>query len=198
MNTHYPIKTKEELKLFIQADKFACFGRTDISFERKLRNTFKTKLFKFFTALRKYEFLCFKRDNCRNKILSFVLSQRIKLLDIKKNRLSLEIGVEITPFHCGKGVKICHPNVIINGFVGDNCIFHGNNVIGNKISGDKNAIPKIGDNVDVGIGATIIGNVAIADKCIIGAGAVVTKSFLKTKTVIAGVPAKEISGENNG
>lgn len=192
---NYSIKTKEDLVAFIHSDKLACFGSNKINFEKKIRNPFKTKLFKFLVALRKYEFLCYKRDNCKNKIISFVLSQRIKQLDIKKNNLSLKIGVEISPFHCGKGVKICHPNVIINGYVGDNCVFHGNNIIGNKKTGDKNSVPKISNNVDIGIGAIIIGDVVITDSCVIGAGAVVTKSFLTTGAIIAGVPAKEINGE---
>jgi serine acetyltransferase len=142
MKNHYSIKSKEELTDYIQADKLACFGTRKISLEKKLRNPFKTKLFKFLVALRKYEFLCFKRDNAKNIISSLILSQRIKLLDIKKNRLSLEIGVEIAPFNCGKGVRICHPNVIINGYVGENCVFHGNNVIGNKKRVTKTPFPK--------------------------------------------------------
>ncbi len=194
MNNYYSIKTKDELKNAIDADKIACFGCDKPDLEKKFRNPFKTKLFKFLIALRKYEFLCYKRDICKNKIFSFVLSQRIKLLDIRKNNLSLKIGVEIRPFHSGKGVRICHPNVIINGYVGDNCTFHGNNVIGNKKTGQKDAVPQIGNNVDIGIGAIIIGDVTVADGCIIGAGAVVTKSFTTPGAVVAGVPAKEING----
>ena len=52
--------------------------------------------------------------------------------------------------------------------------------------------PNIGNNVDIGVGAIIIGNVNIADGCIIGAGAVVTKSFDKINTVIVGVPGKAV------
>ncbi len=195
MNDLYTIKSKEELIAFIEEDKKACFGSDKVSFEKKLRNPFKNNLFKFFKWLRKYEYLCFKRDNCKNPIISKLVSLQIKMIDIKKNRLSLKLGVEINPFACKKNIRICHPNVIINGYVGDNCVFHGNNVVGNKKTGNKNAIPKIGNNVDIGIGAIIIGDVVIADNCIIGAGAVVTKSFTSPGTIIAGVPAKEISGE---
>ena len=71
-------------------------------------------------------------------------------------------------------------------------------MIGNKKSGDKTATPVIGSNVDIGAGAIIIGGVEIADQCIIGAGAVVTRSFEKPGCVLAGVPAKELAkkGEN--
>ena len=195
MKNFYPIKSKKELEMFIKTDRIACFGSDKISFEKKLRNPFKTNLFNFLKLLRKYEYLCFKRDSSKNAIKSKLTSFQIKLIDIKKNNLSLKLGIEINPFHCGKGVRICHPNVVINGYTGDNCIFHGNNVIGNKKTGAKTDIPKIGNNVDIGTGAIIIGDVVIADNCVIGAGAVVTKSFSKPSTVIAGVPAKEISGE---
>ncbi len=195
MKEAYMIKTKKESADFLRADKIACFGSKNISLEKKLRNPFKTKLYKFFKLLRKYEYLCCKRDTCKNKVLSKLISLQIKICDIKKNRLSLLLGVEINPFSCGKGVRICHPNVIINGYVGSGCILHGNNVIGNKRTGEKDAVPRIGNNVDIGTGAMIIGDVVIADGCVIGAGAVVTKSFTTPGTVIAGVPAKEISGE---
>lgn len=195
MNDFYPIKSKAELDLFIFEDKKACFNSDKIGIEKKLRNPFKYNLFKFLTLTRKYEYLCFKRDSNKNTFISKVFSFRIKLIDIKKNRLSLKVGVEIRPFCCGKGVRICHPNVIINGYVGDNCIFHGNNVIGNKKTGDKNAVPKIGNNVDIGVGAIVIGDLAVADNCCVGAGAVVTKSFSNPGAVIVGVPAKEINEE---
>lgn len=195
MNTIYNIKSKKEMLDFICSDKEACFGNKRITLEKKLRNPFKYKLFKFFKLLRKYEFLCFKRDTCSNKISEKILSLKIKLCDIKKNKLSLLLGVEINPFCCGKTTRICHPNVVINGYVGNNCVFHGNNVIGNKKTGSKNSTPKIGNNVDIGTGAIIIGAVEIADNCVVGAGSVVTKSFPIPGTVIAGVPAKQISGE---
>ncbi len=197
MSNVYTVKSKNDVTAFLVADQKACFGTAELSLEKKLRNPFKQKLFKFFKLLRQYEYLCCKRDNCKNSIVSKIISLRIKKCDIKKNRLSLLLGVEVAPFRCGKGARICHPNVVINGFVGENCTFHGSNIIGNKKTGQKDAVPKIGNNVDIGAGAIIIGDVVIADNCVIGAGAVVTKSFTSPGTVIAGVPAKEIKGESN-
>lgn len=51
---------------------------------------------------------------------------------------------------------------------------------------------KIGNNVWIGANAIILPGVEIADGCIIGAGAVVTKSFLEKNCIIAGNPAKVI------
>lgn len=90
----------------------------------------------------------------------------------------------------GPGLKIWHENIFINegSIIGNNCQLHGNNCIGSN----KGKSPKIGNNVDIGFGATIIGNIEIADDCIIGANSLVNKSFLEKGSVIAGNPAKKI------
>ncbi len=93
----------------------------------------------------------------------------------------------------GKNVTIYHRgNIIINyrSVIGDGCKLHGDNCIGNN--GTDIKCPVLGKNVDVGIGAKIIGDVTIADDIKIGANAVVTKSFLEPGITIAGVPAKKI------
>jgi len=50
----------------------------------------------------------------------------------------------------------------------------------------------IGDNVWIGANAVILPEVTIANGCIIGAGAVVTKSCKEENCIIAGNPAKKI------
>ncbi len=188
----YIINNKEKLQSVIGFEKNIYLPNGKDSLEYKLRNPFKNKTFKYLRLLRKYEYMCFKRDNTKSLLFSKVYSTKIKLLDIKIKKLGLVLKIEIAPNRVGKGLRICHPNVIINGVVGENCTFHGNNVLGNKATGEKTKVPKIGSNVDVGIGAMIIGDVTIADDCVIGAGAVVTKSFTTPGSVIAGVPAKLI------
>ena len=56
---------------------------------------------------------------------------------------------------------------------------------------DKVARIKIGNNVFLGLDASIMGGVVIGDNCIIGAGSVVTKS-IPANSVAAGVPTKVI------
>ena len=112
----------------------------------------------------------------------------------RKNFYSYRSGVEIGANSIiGKNCDIWHSGVVINGTVGDNCVFHGNNTIGNKGKGSESVTPTLGNGVDVGVGAVIIGDVTIADNCIIGANSVVTKSFEVPGTVIAGVPGKVIN-----
>jgi len=190
--TGYIINSKEKLNTILEIEKNKYLPKEKNSVEYRLRNPFKYKTCKYLKFLRKCEYLCFKRDNASNVLLSRVCSLKIKILDIRIKNLGLKLNLEITTNCVGQGIRICHPNVIINGFVGNNCTFHGNNVLGNKATGEKNKIPRIGSNVDVGIGAMIIGDVEIANDCVIGAGAVVTKSFTTPGSVIAGVPAKLI------
>ena len=82
MNDFCTVKSKKELSCILEKDKNACFGSNKVTLEKKLRNPFKHKLFAFFKLLRKYEYLCFKRDSCKNKILSKYYSLKIKFFDI--------------------------------------------------------------------------------------------------------------------
>ena len=50
----------------------------------------------------------------------------------------------------------------------------------------------MGNNVDIGYGAVLIGGITIADDIKIGANAVVNRSFTEPGVTIAGVPAKVV------
>ncbi|MEO2239495.1 hypothetical protein ABE547_09815 [Dorea sp. YH-dor226] len=108
----------------------------------------------------------------------------------QRNIYSERSGVEIAN-HCvlGRRLDIWHGSVVISGSLGDDCVIHGNNVIGNKGNGDD-GIPVLGNGVDLGVGAVVIGNIHIADQCIIGANAVVIKDFEEVGSLIVGVPAQ--------
>ena len=71
--------------------------------------------------------------------------------------------------------------------MGKNCILHGANVIGNM--GNDLKAPVIGNNVRLGAGAKVLGDVYIADGVQIGAGAVVLKSCYEEDVLLVGVPA---------
>ncbi len=109
----------------------------------------------------------------------------------RKNDLGSRLGLQIYAGTCGKGLHIWHyGSIIISGEakLGENCTFHGQACIGND--GESNAAPVIGSNVDIGVGARIIGDIRLADNIRIGAGAVVTRSCDTEGAVLAGVPAK--------
>ena len=113
----------------------------------------------------------------------------------KRNTLAAKLGFDIDTRNIGKGLLIYHPGAtVINGgaIIGENCILHGNNCIGNKGPAGS-PCPIIGNNVEIGVGAKIIGGVTIADNIKIGAGAVVVSSFLEKGITIGGIPAKKLN-----
>lgn len=97
---------------------------------------------------------------------------------------------------CGKGLQIPHPECVAIGYgcvIGENFRIQKMTSVGPAFGTKK--CPKIGNNVYVGPGAIIYGDIEIADNCWIGANAVVNKSFLEPYSVIAGVPAKVVKME---
>lgn len=113
--------------------------------------------------------------------------------DRKRNRSGAAAGIEIgLASKIGVCPDIWHGGVVINGTLGDRCVLHGNNVIGNKGKNGHDDTPVIGSGVDIGAGAILIGAIQIADGCTVGAGAVVTRSCETPDSVLVGVPAKPI------
>ena len=55
---------------------------------------------------------------------------------------------------------------------------------------DKDQYPIIGNNVYIGAGAKVLGNITIGNNVIIGANSVVLKS-VNDNAIIVGVPGKE-------
>lgn len=102
-------------------------------------------------------------------------------------------GIEIHPrAKLGKGLFIDHGMGVVIGEtaeVGDNVvIFHGVTLGGTgKEKGKRH--PTIGNNVFIGSGAKILGNITIEDNVKIGANAVVLKDIKKNTTVV-GIPGK--------
>lgn len=111
-----------------------------------------------------------------------------------KNRRGRKLGFIIHPGNFGEGLKIWHyGSVIVNpeARIGRNCQIHGNCCIGNT-GGESQASPVIGDNVDIGQGAQILGGISIADNVKIGAGAVVVKTVDIPGATVVGIPGRII------
>lgn len=94
----------------------------------------------------------------------------------------------------GKGIMLDHANGFVVGetaVIGDNCSFlHAVTLGGSgKESGDRH--PKIGDNVLVGAGAKVLGNIKVGRCSRIAAGSVVLQD-VPHNTTVAGVPAKVV------
>lgn len=196
MSRSYTIKTKKDLKRAIHADINANdlkHGRIKISIQKYAGMT-KPLIMNYLIFLRKWEFhLNLKEKNIFHMFLS-------KYYMIRCESLGRKLGFEIPPNVFGPGLKITHLGLRIvnwNAKVGKNCLLHsGVNIGTNGGNAGKNA-PKIGNNVYIGPGVKIFGDIEIADNIAIGANSVVNKSFLEPGITIAGVPAKKISNKGS-
>jgi serine O-acetyltransferase len=108
----------------------------------------------------------------------------------------VEIGKDVT---LGEGVYFVHTLGTIvggNAIIGDRVRFMGNNTVG---TARDDGYPHIGNDVIIGCGARILGNISVGDGAVIGANAVVLEDVPAGATVV-GVPARVVStaGETGG
>ena len=176
------ICSKEDLKEFLEADKNA-LGR------RNKRPAFNDIIWKYEIFLRKCEY--YQNISSKNPIYKILQG----VYRYKRFKAGLLCGFSIPLNTCGKGLCLAHigPIVISNyATVGDNCRSHIDVNLGADARNGKVA-PHIGNNVYIGPGAKIFGDIYIADNCAIGANAVVNKSFENENCSIAGVPARVVN-----
>ena len=174
------IVTKEQLRDYLEIELKAyggsriydCFHFTEFSILRR-----------YITLLRKAEFY----TNTHAKLCSVYYKLRLY-------RLGMKYGINIPLKERKKGLKICHVGPILvsnNAIVGEHCSIHINTGI--VAGGNTNKAPTLGNNIVIGIGAVLLGDITIADNVAIGANAVVNRSILEPSITVAGVPAKKIS-----
>ena len=106
-------------------------------------------------------------------------------------------GVEI-PYtvQLGRRVIFEHQGCIVihgNSKIGDDCILRHGVTLGNITLDRPYDAPTLGNRVNVGAGAKILGAVNIGDDATIGANAVVTKD-VPAGCVAVGIPAMIVSG----
>ncbi len=92
----------------------------------------------------------------------------------------------------GSGLYIGHFGGIVinkNVVVGKNCNISHQVTLGKANRGVKKGYPVIGDNVYLGPGAKVIGNVKIGNNVAVGANCVVTKD-IPDNGVVVGIPGK--------
>jgi serine O-acetyltransferase len=94
------------------------------------------------------------------------------------------------------GRRLCiehHGCIVIHGnsVIGDDCLIRHGVTIGNSGSADPFGAPSIGDRVDFGAGAKVLGRIRIGNDVTIGANAVVVKD-VPDFAVVGGVPARII------
>ncbi len=177
------IQSRSDYKLFRIADQ------TSLGIKKNSLSYFTHDVLRFETRLRKLEFAI----NCsKNPILRSYRKIQFK-------RISVKLGYSISPNTIGPGLSIAHRGtIVINGGarIGANCRIHVDVNVGTE-AGKAIAAPIIGDNCYVGPGAKIFGEVVIGPNTVIGANAVVNKSFPEGNQTLAGIPAKVISQKSS-
>lgn len=101
-----------------------------------------------------------------------------------KYSIDIPLSVEI-----GSGLLIPHNGPIVinpNAKLGVNCTLHPCTLIGGQRG---KGVPVIGDNVFIGHGAKVIGNVTVSDWTFVCPNTVVVKDT-EEGTTISGIPAK--------
>lgn len=111
----------------------------------------------------------------------------------KKNKSGARLGISIYHNCIEKGLHIFHyGSIIVNAHckIGEDFKLHGNNCIGNKGEHASLDVPVIGRNVDVGVGAQVLGKIVIGNNIAIGANAVVAHDCVEDNVLLLGIPAK--------
>lgn len=108
-------------------------------------------------------------------------------------RIQLRYCLQIPINAFGKGLKIMHLGpILVNGNtkVGEHCSIH---IFTSLVSKRGSGSPTLGNGIVIGVGASVVGNVKIADNVVIGANSVVTHDVTEPDIAIAGAPAKKVS-----
>ena len=181
------IQSKSDLKYYLKQDALALRCET-----KKRPSIFGDEVWKFQRALRKLEY--YTNVSKKKKVLKlFCIPAKLRY-----KHLSLKLGFSVPINAFEEGLSIAHYGLLVvnsKAKIGKNCRIQEGVTIG-ATNGSANA-PIIGDNVFIGSGAKIIGDISIANDVAIGAGSVVVKSIEEPSVTYAGVPAKKISDNDS-
>lgn len=179
------ITKKCEIKEYIDADLNNVRQRNLLVLWLKGSETYP--IVKLITCLRHYEYY-YNKSQVLNLSLVDVIKKHWWRFFYRRTQLkySLYIGVNVA----GKGLHLIHPGFryIMEHTLGENCTVLPMVLVGKKRPGMQ-ARAYIGNNVYLGVGATVLAPVTIGDNAVIGAGAVVTHD-VPASGVWGGVPAK--------
>ena len=131
-----------------------------------------------------------------HRVAHFLWKHKMRLLGrMMSHTARFVTGVEIHPgATIGRRFFIDHGMGVVIGEtseIGDDVLLYQGVVLGGTTHEKKKRHPTIGNNVVVGAGAILLGDIVIGDEARVGAGSVVVTS-LEPKTTAVGVPARVI------
>jgi serine O-acetyltransferase len=132
-----------------------------------------------------------------HKVASRLHHSGLKLLGRIVSHFSRWVtGIEIHPgATIGKRLFIDHGMGVVVGetsIIGDDCTLYQGVTLGGTGKQRGKRHPTLGDNVVVGVGAKILGDVTIGDHARIGGGAVVLRD-VPAHTTAVGIPARSVA-----
>lgn len=182
------INSREDYQYYVDQDKLVSeFAKNPSRLKKIARFIYRDPIEVFLELLRKYEYLHNKKSK------SFFVKLQLLLVRIRFKKISVKLGFSIPVNVFGPGLSIPHyGTIVVNSAtkVGKNCRLHVGVNIGAS-TGSKLA-PTIGDNVYIGPGAILFGDIKISNNITIGGNATVNKNFEVENCAIAGTPAKVI------
>lgn len=180
------IETKQQLMEYLRQDAAASY-RNDIR-----SHGLRDEIWKWQRAMRYSEYYANRaKKNPLFKPAAIFSRTRFAHLSVRLGFSTPYRGIE-------KGFSVAHYGLLVingNAVIGENCRIQEGVCIGSTNGSDR--APRIGNNVFIGSGAKIIGDIEIANDVAIGAGAVVVKSIKEPGTTWGGVPAKKLSNDNS-
>lgn len=179
------IHNRKELKEYIRADE-ARYGKRNPRFLGWFFGDESYVVMHYLRVLRHLEFYTNKKKMPWDYIMYGYYFVRFR-------RLRLKTGIQLNVNTIGKGLYIPHfaGGIYANcNRMGENCIITTGCVLGNK--GGKNpGMPTIGNNVEIAVGAKVIGNVKVGNNVVIAPNSVVVKD-VPDNAIVSGVPAQII------
>lgn len=141
----------------------------------------------------KYMYLLRHAAKCKKYSFKWIL------LRFLVNRYSYKYGFQI-PFNTeiGEGFYIGHFGaIVINGRakIGKNCNIAHNTTIGQANRGKLKGYPTIGDNVWIGCGSVIVGNINVGSNVLIAPNSFVNVD-IPPNSLVLGNPCKIVSKDN--
>lgn len=180
------ISDRSSLKFYLDSDRVA------LGIKRKHPHLFGDEIWRFQRFLRLLEYYSNRHVPLWGRMIRVFVRMRYHSLSVK-----LGFSIPINVF--GPGLAIVHYGTIVvasSSIIGKNCRIHEGVTIGATNGSSKAA--QIGDNVFIGSGAKIIGDVRISSNVAIAANAVVTKDVIcESGCTVGGVPARIISYNNS-